>query len=159
MSTLKSTTLPALVLELGEIMTSNETLLTPAQDRVQITYNREGNRVKVAGTFAYTSDFAAGVVTVASTSYLADTGIVLTGTPIATLGATNLTSAMIAAVVKLSIAENNKIATGVTLPSGVGAVWTASSTNDTISIDVDLAFSRSLDTSGQPVFTVVNHVA
>jgi hypothetical protein len=159
MTIVKSANLPALVLELGEIMTSDEALLATPQDRIAVTYNREANRVKIAGTFSYSGDFAAGAVSILPTSYLPDPDLDLTATPVSALAAGNITAALVAATVKLSSLENTKIAAGSTLPSGVGAVWSASSQNDTFSIDVDLAFVRSLDTAGKPVFTVTNHVA
>ena len=156
---LYSTTLPALVLELAEQATAKEATLNPAQDRIQVNYNREGALVTVTGSLAATFAVNAGKLELSATNYTADPSLDLTGTPIAGSGADSYASALMVALVNLSNQENTRLASGGTLPTGVGTVFSFTSDGDLFNFTADMPIATSQDNSGRTVIAVTNYLA
>lgn len=156
---LYSTTLPALVLELAEQATAKEATLNPVQDRIQVNYNREGGLVSVTGSLAATFAVNTGKLELSATNYTADASLDLTGTPIASSGATSYASALMVSLVELSNAENARIASGGTLPTGVGTIFSFTSDGDLFNFTADMPIATSQDSSGRTVIAVNNYLA
>lgn len=160
-TTLKSNTLPAFVLEVAEALRAKEAALTPAQTRVSIDYGDSGTTprlVTIAATLPVTLSRVAGDAGTKFlyTDYAPDT-VTLTGTPLASMAVESLAEALGVAAEDLDIAERAKIATGATIPTGVGT--DVSYANLEASITCTLSYSMSIDANGRPTPVVSNHVA
>lgn len=160
-TTLKSGNLPALVLEIAEYLRGKESALTPPQNRVTISYGSSANSprlVQITASLPYTQTRVAGDggTKFVFTDYAPD-ALTLTGTPLAGMAVEGLAEALGVAAEDLDAAERTKIASGATIPTGVGT--DISYANLEASITCTLPYSMVVNADGRPVPTVTNYVA
>lgn len=160
-TTLKSANLPALVLEIAEQLRGKESALTPAQNRVTISYGSSANTprlVQITAALPYTQTRVAsdGGTKFVFTDYAPDT-LTLTGTPLAGMAVEGLAEALGVACEDLDAAERAAIAAGDTIPVGVGT--DISYANLECSITCTLPYSMVINTDGRPVPTVTDYLA
>lgn len=155
---LNSTYLSALVLELAEQATAKEATLSTPQDRIQVNYNREQRLVSIVGSLQASIVVDAGKLELTAVNYTADSSLDLTGTPIASSGASNYASALMVSIAQLSNAENAFIAGGGTLPAGVGALMQFTSDGDLFTFQVDMPITATQDSAGRTVIAVPDYL-
>lgn len=155
---LVSTNLPALLLELAEQTTAREASLDPAQERLSVSYDREGGSVSITAAFPATIAIVSGKLQVTPTNYTADPSLDLNGSPIATSGATNYASALMVTAIQLSNAENALQADGGTLPANTGCTFTFNSQGDLFSFTADMPIVASQNAQGQTVLATINYL-
>ncbi|KAM3097709.1 hypothetical protein ACKFKF_19385 [Phormidesmis sp. 146-12] len=153
-----STNLPALMLELAEQATTKEATLNPVQERLAVTYDREGRTVSITASFPATFAVVAGKLQLTATNYTADPSLDLVGSPIAASGATNYASALMVTAIELSNAENAIQAAGGTLPTGAGTLFTFTSNGDIFSFTADMPIAASQNAQGQTVLSAVDYL-
>ncbi|MGB9774560.1 MAG: hypothetical protein ACPL4I_11145 [Bacteroidota bacterium] len=160
---LKSSNLPAFLLEAAEQLRKAEASLSPGQNRVSISYGSSNATPRIATITATLPVTRSRVAEDGGTKYLYNDyapingGVVLTGTPLAAMAVESLAEALGVAAEELDAAERAKIDSGATLPSGVGTGITISGLEATIS--ASLMYNVTFNDNGQTVLTVVNHVA
>lgn len=128
MATYVAPNLSRLVLEIAQDVAAKERILTTPLSQIQIATDYQTSRVTVSGSFGLVSTAGTnGVIGLTAANYINDSAaVVVTGTPLETLTPAHPIAALMAAVERLEQAEQVKVATGVSLPSGVGTVWSAS---------------------------------
>lgn len=128
MATYVAPNLSRLVLEIAQDIAAKERALPTPLAQIQIATDYQTSRVTVSGSFALVSTSGAnGVIGLTASNYINDgAAVVATGTPLESLNPAHPVAALMAAVERLEQAEQVKVATGVTLPAGVGTVWSAS---------------------------------
>lgn len=160
---LKSTTLPAFLLEAAEQLRKAEAALATPQNRVSISYGNSNASPRIATITATLPVTRSRVAADGGTKFLYDDyatvagGITLTGTPLAAMAVEGLAEALGVAAEELDSAEREKLDLGVSFPAGVGTGITISNLEATITAAV--AYTMTVNAAGQPVPTVTNHVA
>lgn len=160
---LKSTTLPAFVLEAAEQLRKAEASLPTPQNRVSITYGNSNSSPRIATITASLPVTRSRVAGDAGTKFLYDDyapvtgGITLTGTPLVGMAVESLAEALGVAAEELDAAERAKIDAGNSLPANVGTGITIA--NEEATITCAIAYTLNVNATGQPVPTATNHVA
>lgn len=159
-TTLKSTALPALALEVAESLRSVEAGLTPAQNRVSISYGNSNAAPRIVTITAALPQTRSRVAADAGTKFLftdyAPDALTLTGTPLEGQAIEGLAEALGVIAEELDSAERAKLAAGGTIPAGVGT--DISYANLEASISINLAYSMVVDATGKPAPVVTNHL-
>ncbi len=159
---LKSSTLPALVLEIAERLRVVEAALTPAQNRVSISYGSslsDPRTITISATLPVTKSrvSADGGSKFLYSDYAPVDSLDLTGTPLDGMAVESLAEALGVAIEDLYTAEQAKIAANGTIPNGVGTDITLTPTQ--ASINCSLAYTVAFATNGATQMVVTNHAA
>ncbi len=160
-TTLRSTTLPAIALEIAEALRTVESNLTPPQNRITVSYgnsNVSPRILTITATLPYTQSRVSGD---AGTKFLytdyAPDAVTLTGTPLAGQAIESLAEALGVVAEELDNGERARIAAGNTIPAGVGT--DIAYANLEASITINLPYAMTINADGRPVATVTNYLA
>jgi hypothetical protein len=158
MTAFKSTTMPALALELATDLNSDESLLSTPVDRVQINYGAD-NICRIACNLAVGDAISGGGISLVAQNYAPDPDFVVTGTPLATEAPANSATAMLMLAVKMNKAELAKIAAGTPVAAGSGTSLTHDFGSGEASFTFAFPYTTVINTQGQPAHVATNYLA
>jgi hypothetical protein len=156
---LKSTTLPAALLEAAQILSEAEkTLLTPI-DNIQIAFDLEAGLATISAALPFTVSPNASAIGIMPTDYapVEDFDCASLGN-LLDAGITSPSVAMAKIAAAINSAEAAKQAAGET-PDGVGVGLNGDFDTEVLSVTASLPIVVTLDGSGKAVISVSNYIA
>jgi hypothetical protein len=158
MTTFKSTTMPALALELAADLNNDESLLSTPVDRIQINYGAD-NICRIVGNLAVDDSITAGGIALVAQNYAPDPDFVVTATPLETEAPANPATAILMLAQKMNKAELAKIAAGTPVAAGSGTSLVHDFGTGEASFTFAFPYSTSINALGQPTHVATNYLA
>lgn len=161
---LKSTTLPAALLETAQLLGVAEAGLETPLNNLQISFDLEGNLASISASLPFTSsDTSVSAIGIAPTDYapIADFDAGTLPALLLANGAdiTNPSAALVKIAAAVNAKELEKEAAGETIPDGAGVGLSADFDTQIIAVTASLPITVSIDNTGKAVITAIDYVA